>query len=71
MKTQLALEIEAKIKDHYPRLGEFYQDYMGNFQFTEQELESNLSDIKDWLKEHNHYFLLFQEEWFYLTDTIE
>ena len=71
MKTQLALETEAKIKDHYPRLGEFYQDMMGNFQFTEQELHENLSDIKNWLKEHDNYFLLFQEEWFYLTDIIE
>jgi hypothetical protein len=53
MKTQLALETEAKIRDYYPRLGEFYQDYMGNFQFTEQELHENLSDIKSWLKEHD------------------
>ena len=70
MKTQLALETEQKIKDRYPRLAEFYQDYMGNFQFTEQELHENLSDVKDWLKEHKHYFLLFQEKRFYLTDII-
>ena len=71
MKTQLALETEQKIKDHYPRLGQFYQEFMGNFQFTEQDLERHLPEVKGWLKEHDNYFLLFQEEWFYLTDIKE
>jgi hypothetical protein len=68
MKTQLALETEAKIKDHYPKLAQFYQEYMGNFQFTRRKLRENLGDVLNWLEEHEHYFLLHQEDWFYLTD---
>lgn len=71
MKTQLAIATETKITDHYPKLGQFYQEYMGNFQFTRRELRENLGDVLDWLKEHEHYFLLSQEDWFYLTDTVD
>lgn len=67
MKTQAALDIEKQIKKHYPELIKFYQDYLGNFCFTREQVIENKDDILRWLAGNEDYFLLFQGGYYYLT----
>lgn len=69
--TQKALEIMGHIQKNYPKLGKFYQDTLGNFQMTREELLGNLEDVLSWLEEFGHYMLLFQNDNYYLTDFLD
>lgn len=41
-------------------LSNYYDMYMGNFQFTENELFENMNTILMWLEEHEDYALIHQ-----------
>ena len=62
---------QKKIKDSYLNLIPFYQDKMGNFEFTKKEAKENSKDILKWLGEFEKYVLLCQNNKYYLTDVIE
>lgn len=76
-KTLLALELEKEIRANYPKLWGFYQEWMGNFEFTENEVKENLDEILKWLMEHPKWFLLSEnlycdhEGRYYLTNYID
>jgi hypothetical protein len=71
MYTELAKEKMEFIDKFYPKLKEFYQPMMGNFAFTDEELESNMKDVLNFIRDESGYFLLSQEGVFYLTDFLE
>lgn len=41
-------------------LSKFYDCYMGNFGFTENELFENMNKILMWLEKYENYGLIFQ-----------
>lgn len=41
---------------------EFYDEYSGNFVFSDSELELNKTLIKEWLKENQEYCLIYCED---------
>lgn len=68
MYTELAKEKIEFINKHYPQLKQFYQDMMGNFEFSKQEMKDNLESILSFIEDKEGYFLMFQNGYFYLTD---
>ena len=51
------IEIKNKYKLLYPH----YDEYMGNFGFTEEDLKNLLPLIMEYIKENNDYVLLYDD----------
>lgn len=58
--TESGADKYVHIKNEYPTLLKNYEMMMGNFGFTEKELIANMPSIKRFLREHDDYFLLYQ-----------
>jgi hypothetical protein len=71
MYTDLAIERMETFSKFYPTLYKFYQPMMGNFCLTEKQLNSNMKDVLKFLKDYEDYFLLHQDDYFYITDFLE
>lgn len=63
-----AIAIMVEIDKDYQPLAKHYQPYLGNFEFTQEDLIANYELVVLWLKNHREFFLLFQHECYYLTD---
>ena len=50
-----------EVKNKYKDLFSNYDEYMGNFGFTEKEIISVMPLILDFIKEHNDYVLLYDD----------
>lgn len=72
MYTEEAKQKMSFITLNYPNLLPFYHSMMGNFAFNDEELQVNLIDILNFIKEEElGYFLLCQEGTYYLTDWVQ
>lgn len=77
MFTEYAKKLMSEIKNEYPNLWKFYNEYMGSFQMTKFDVGENLNDILKWLEVHNDYVLLsednedYENAIYFLTDILE
>lgn len=74
--TKKAIDQQEIIKNDYPELEKYYQNMMGNFSFTTNEVLLHINSILKWMKQFPEYQLMHQfiddsDELFYLTDTFE
>ncbi len=74
--TKKAIKQQEIIKNDYPELEKYYQNMMGNFSFTKNDVLLHINSILKWMKQFPEYQLMneshdgFEEE-FYLTDSFE
>ena len=71
MYTDLGIQTLTLVKQTYPELIDFYNPQMGNFNFTKEEFRDNIELILDWLKEEEDYFILYQEDYYWLTNFMD
>ena len=58
MFTEVGLSLIRQSKEY--ELDKFYDAYMGNFGFTENDLFENMNKILMWLEDHKDYALIYQ-----------
>lgn len=59
MFTELGLKTQKEAKEF--GLNAYYDEYMGNFQFSENELFENMNKVLMWLESHEDYAVIFQK----------
>lgn len=61
--TDLGANEYISIKNNYPSLFTHYNEYMGNFGFTDYDLLNRvvMLEIKKYMANHNNYVLVYQE----------
>lgn len=69
--TELAIKQQKLLNDKYPTLIPFYQEKLGNFKFTKEELLENLEVVMLFMENDITYKLIYQLGYFYLTDFID
>lgn len=48
-----------EVRNEYSALYPYYDEYMGNFGFTEKDLEHLMPLVLKWIKAHKDYVLLY------------
>lgn len=66
--TDNGIALYLEVKNEYADIVKYYDEYMGNFGFTEAEMIYHLPTIKKWLTNHINYALIYAD---YSEDDID
>lgn len=69
--TDSNIALMKVIYNDYHRLSEHYDEFMGNFEFTKDEVLENIETITLWIENNPTYCLMYQMGNYYLTETFE
>lgn len=58
--TEHGADLYLEVRNHYPRLYCYYDEYNGNFGMTETELIHEIEEVKMFLRNHEDYCLIYQ-----------
>lgn len=57
--TEYGASATVEVRKDYPTLYKFYDEYMGNFSFNDEEVSLYIEDIKRYIKNHNKCALIY------------
>mgnify|MGYP000730910600 FL=1 len=66
--TELGKNQLETVKTDYPKLLDNYNELMGNFEFTTDQFIEKTDEIIKWLKKHETFRIISQDDYIYLTD---
>lgn len=58
--TVKGVDLYLEVRNNYPRLYCYYDEYNGNFGMTETELIHEIEEVKMFLRNHEDYCLIYQ-----------
>jgi hypothetical protein len=68
MYSDSAIAQQKEIKFYFNGLTKFYNEMLGNFAFSHEELLDNMGDVLRWIEKFNDYKIIIQEGTFFLTN---
>ena len=66
--TELGKNQIETVTTDYPKLLDNYSEFMGNFEFTTDQFIEKTDEIIKWLKNHETFRIISQDDYIYLTD---